>query len=67
MVLLFWCRLTQVVLEKRSLNECSVQIQAKNIQVKPETITTTITTVLRPFVWDYLGEPVPEEIFTHSH
>ena len=23
MVLLFWCRLTQVVLEKRLLNECS--------------------------------------------
>jgi len=23
MVLLFWCRLTQVVLEKRPLNECS--------------------------------------------
>jgi len=25
------------------------------------------TTVLRPFVLDYLGEPVPEETFTHSH
>jgi len=24
MVLLLWCRLTQVVLEKRPLNECSV-------------------------------------------
>jgi len=23
MVLLFWCRLTQIVLEKRPLNECS--------------------------------------------
>jgi len=23
------------------------------------------TTVLRPFVWDYLGKPVPEETFTH--
>jgi len=26
MVLLFWCRLTQVVLEKRLLNECSVVV-----------------------------------------
>jgi len=25
------------------------------------------TTVLWPFVWDYPGEPVPEETFTHSH
>jgi len=24
-------------------------------------------TVLWPFDWDYLGEPVPEESFTHSH
>ena len=24
------------------------------------------TTVLRPFVWDYLGKPVPEETFTHT-
>jgi len=31
------------------------------------TITTTATTVLRPFVWDYLVEPVPKETFTHSH
>jgi len=28
---------------------------------------TTTTTVLRPFVKDYQGEPVPEETFTHSH
>jgi len=27
--------------------------------------TTTATTVLRPFVWDYPGEPVPEETLTH--
>jgi len=26
----------------------------------------THTTVQWPFVWDYLGEPVPEEAFTHS-
>ena len=25
------------------------------------------TTILRPFVWDYLGQLVPEETFTHSH
>ena len=28
-------------------------------------LTTTTTNVLRPFVWDYLGESVPEETFTH--
>jgi len=27
---------------------------------------TTTTTILRPFVWDYLGEPVPEETLTHT-
>jgi len=27
--------------------------------------TTTTTVILRPFVWDYPGEPVPEETFTH--
>jgi len=26
---------------------------------------TTTTTVLLPFVWDYPGEPVPEETLTH--
>jgi len=30
-------------------------------------VTTTTTTVLRPFVWDYPGELVPEETFTQSH
>jgi len=25
----------------------------------------TTTTILRPFVWDYPGEPVPEETLTH--
>jgi len=28
-------------------------------------IVTTTTTVLRPFVWDYPVEPLPEEPFTH--
>ena len=27
--------------------------------------STTTTIILRPFVWDYPGEPVPEETFTH--
>jgi len=27
--------------------------------------TTTTTVVLQPFVWDYPGEPVQEETFTH--
>jgi len=31
------------------------------------TTTTTSTTLLRPFVWDYPGEPILEEAFTHSH
>jgi len=30
------------------------------------TTNTTTTTVLRSFVRDYSGEPVPEETFTHS-
>jgi len=31
----------------------------------PCTTDTTTTTILRPFVRDYPGEPVPEETFTH--
>ena len=34
-------------------------------QWKQTTTTTTTTIVLRPFVRDYPGEPVPEETFTH--
>jgi len=30
-------------------------------------MSETITTILQPFVRDYLGEPVPEETFIHSH
>ena len=30
-------------------------------------ITTTTTTILQTFVWNYPGELVPEEAFTHSH
>jgi len=36
-------------------------------QTTTTTITTTTTTVLWPFVWNYPGEPVPEETFNHSH
>jgi len=32
-----------------------------------KSVLTTTTTVLWPFVWDYPGEPVPEETFTQSH
>jgi len=31
----------------------------------PKTYTTITTIVLRPFVRDYPGEPVPEETLTH--
>jgi len=30
------------------------------------TTTTTTTAIWWPFVQDYLGEPIPEETFTHS-
>jgi len=35
-----------------------------NVYFAVLTVTTT-TTVLRPFVQDYPGEPVPEETFSH--
>ena len=40
----------------------SVKWKQQNISYHDNN-TTTI--VLRPFVWDYPGEPVPEETFTH--
>jgi len=44
---------------------CGLAVTCSDILV---TVTTTIaTTVLRPFVWDYPGQPVAEETFTHSH
>jgi len=33
--------------------------------VHHNTVTTTTKTILRPFVWDNPGEPVPEETLTH--
>ena len=40
----------------------SVLIWSHSIYIRT---TTTTTTVLRPFVWDYPGEPIPEETLTH--
>jgi len=42
--------------------------RTRKFLVSPEKIhglTTTTTTVLRPFVRDYPGEQVPEETLTH--
>ena len=41
----------------------SVVFYICSVPVLPGT-TTTSTTVLQPFVWDYPGEPVPKETFT---
>jgi len=43
-------------------NHGQIKISIKKIT----TNHTTTTTVLGPFVWDYLGEPVPEENFWTS-
>jgi len=59
---LFWNR------EKKEIRtKCAVQWRLvyfftffKMIFHRHNTTTTTTTTVLRPFVWDYPGEPVPE-------
>ena len=40
-------------------------VTAKATQKYHSQTTTTTATVLRPFVRDYPGEPVPEETFTH--
>jgi len=34
-------------------------------QDKKENVEGTTTIVLQPFVWDYPGEPIPKETFTH--
>ena len=41
------------------------QFQKSKSQNLKVTTTTTTTTILRPFVRDYLGEPVSEEKLTH--
>jgi len=43
-----------------------VCVQAKLSHWVSNITTTTTTTVLRPFVQDHPGEPVPEETFTQS-
>jgi len=42
---------------------CFFIYEAGNFWNNPHTTTTTV--ILRPVVWDYPGEPVPEETFTH--
>jgi len=48
----------------RHLSTIAQVCQAISSQLR-HVLTTTMTTVLWPFVWDYLGEPVPEETLTH--
>jgi len=47
------------------------QIDSIHNQKQTTWTTTTTTTIvnnhLRLFVWDYLGESVPEETFSHLH
>ena len=59
------CRHTHTTLYKLDLSTNDT-IQTTN-STNRHTHTHTHTTVLRPFVWDYPGRPVPEETFTHSH
>jgi len=45
---------------------CSLGVSVLGVcEVDLQSTTTTTTTVLRPFVRDYPGEPVPAETFTH--
>jgi len=47
-----------IVLKKLNLTQKSTHTQINYI-------VRTTTTVLWPFVWDYMGEPVPEETLIH--
>ena len=73
LVLPFWYLLTRVVPDifQKSIKTVvcvSVCVPAAQPTVsKYITTTTTAVTVLWLFVWDYPGEPVTEETFTHSH
>ena len=40
-------------------------MQKCKVKQKTVMVVKTTTTVLRPFVRDYPGKPVPEETFTH--
>ena len=47
---------------------CNMNLQLTlTTSLKAISVTHTHTAVLWPFVRDYLGGPVTEEIFTHSH
>ena len=46
--------------ELKALRLCLAEIRTSIVSVS---VTTTTTTVLRPFFWDHPGEPVPEEKF----
>jgi len=65
----------EIIQVQETLQYCTgrLRFHKLNIIVKQQTsthcptITTATTTVLRPFIRDYPGEPVTEETFTHSH
>jgi len=66
------CGFTSHSSENRSFQRRSPwkkqNLRQQNTFTNQKTCTTTQTTttiVLRPFVWDYPGEPVPEETCTH--
>ena len=44
---------------------CLEQVASILLPVIGQMLTTTTTTVLRPFVWDYPGESLPEETLNH--
>ena len=53
-----WCAVKKLLTHWWLLNAVTGRIASMPL-------TTTI--VLRPFIWDYPGELVPEGTFTHSH
>jgi len=61
----FWCRLTQVVQEKRPLNECNTEIQEKHRNTPPYTYLHTTFYSSLDCVWDKPGELVSEGKFCH--
>jgi len=56
--------LKKTVIEMRACTATQAYMSKLNSPVLFITTTTT-TTVLRPFVRDYRGEPVPEETLAH--
>jgi len=55
------CMLQTEVLASYIRRQAGVKVKQLD---NPGSLGTT-TIILRPFVWDYPGEPVPEETFTH--